>query len=65
MVGEVSMKVIHIIFLFCVAISLICLSEEYSISSVVVYGVWVSGFFFGLGVYELSKKLKTRTKDRN
>ena len=51
------MKIIHLTTLIIVAFSLVSVSIQYNISALIVYGVWISGLFVGMGLYEASKKL--------
>lgn len=59
------MKAIHLVPIFIVAACMLCVSKQYSINIGLIYGFWMSGFLFGIGLNEASEKLKTRTKNSN
>ena len=59
------MKLIHLLALIIVAVSLVFASDQHNLRLFVLYGVWISGFLFGLGLYECLKKFKACTKNSN
>lgn len=59
------MKAIHLVPIFIVAACMLCVSRQYSISIGLIYGFWMSGFLFGMGLHEALEKLKARTKNSN
>lgn len=59
------MKIIYLVPIIIVAICMLCVSRQHCIDIWVVYGFWVSGFMFGLGLDEASKKSKASTNNSN